>query len=408
MKFSGQCSSVRWLCYASVHLSRGEIRRSRRSRGLSLDVIREREREREREMGDEFDEDDDGEFYASRNARKKEVVDDYAMYALMARGRCSACKEWSLRGWSVVPFHTMPCGHQLCQRCVDDTFRQKESATAACTECSRKFRKHELTAKSKEDMLLERACKVRRHVCSKFNKSEIDFDSVEEYHKYVERVEKIIDCTIEGVDLDWVDEQMRANEAQNQSIAARNRSNNIQRMSVWKREVLAERLGQVKDMMRFLAEDAISYKRATQEEKEDWDEFGIETLRRSLVSMSEKSREMFAEHGLVLPSTDEVREAAAKADARAALVEASKRNDAGKTKRLSTAALVKQLKNAPYRVRRPPLPQPAPKDGSKRLPRAKMTGKVLVRKKRRKAGGFNRRLVLMRTRHEMFTAFYEP
>ena len=334
---------------------------------------------------------------------EKKKVDDYSMLELMERGRCTACTEWSVRGWNIVPFKTIPCGHQICANCIEDLFRQNENKTAQCEVCQTKFRNYELTDKTKDEMLLERACRVRKEVTNVFNKTEHDFGTIEEYHKYQEKVEKIIDCKLQGIEEGWVEQEMKRNETFNQGITARNRSNQIQRMSGWGRQVLAEQLDYLIVMRKFFAEDAAAYKRMTEDEKDEWEELGINDIRKALVEDSERYRKKIEENGFVLPKLSTFQAAVAKAEG---VPKKGMQNGRGATQ-LSAAERVHKLKQLPHRHRVVAKPQPGPMDGSKKLPQKRAAKSTEERAKQRRAGGFDVKLVKSRTKHEMFSGVFK-
>ncbi|XP_061174780.1 CDK-activating kinase assembly factor MAT1-like [Saccostrea echinata] len=111
---------------------------------------------------------------------------------------CPRCKTTKYRNPSLKLLVNV-CGHSLCETCVEALF-VKGSGT--CPECGTALRKTNFRVQLFEDPFIEKEIEVRKKILKDFNKKEEDFDTLEEYNDYIEKIETIIFNIINNVDVD--------------------------------------------------------------------------------------------------------------------------------------------------------------------------------------------------------------
>ena len=81
------------------------------------------------------------------------------------------------------------CGHKMCENCMNTIFTRP---TAPCPECGQALKKSDYRERQFDDIYIERDVNIRKEILKDFNKREEDFDQLEEYNDYLERVEELI------------------------------------------------------------------------------------------------------------------------------------------------------------------------------------------------------------------------
>ncbi|CAH8651564.1 unnamed protein product [Heterobilharzia americana] len=81
------------------------------------------------------------------------------------------------------------CGHSLCENCVEVLFVR---GSGLCGQCKTPIRKTNFRYQLFEDPLVQKEIDIRKKVLSDFNKREDDFDCLEDYDSYLEKIEEIV------------------------------------------------------------------------------------------------------------------------------------------------------------------------------------------------------------------------
>lgn len=93
------------------------------------------------------------------------------------------------------------CYHKMCQKCVQRIFR---NGPALCPYqgCNRTLRMNRFREITFEDIRVEKEVDVRRRMSKIFNKREEDFETIQDYNNYLNKVEDIIFDLINGVSVE--------------------------------------------------------------------------------------------------------------------------------------------------------------------------------------------------------------
>ena len=83
------------------------------------------------------------------------------------------------------------CYHKICESCVDRIF-SLGPAKCPYPKCHKTLRKNKFKIQLFEDINIEREVDIRKRVLEVYNKTEEDFDSLQEYNAYLENIEEIV------------------------------------------------------------------------------------------------------------------------------------------------------------------------------------------------------------------------
>lgn len=108
------------------------------------------------------------------------------------------------------------CYHKMCESCVDRIFSWGPSL-CPYPGCGKTLRKNKFKTQMFEDLAVEREVDIRQRVTKVFNKRQEDFDTLQEYNNYLERVEDIIFNLVNGIDVEKTEAELRAYEAENKN-----------------------------------------------------------------------------------------------------------------------------------------------------------------------------------------------
>lgn len=91
------------------------------------------------------------------------------------------------------------CYHKICESCVDRIF-SLGPAPCPYPNCGRILRKNKFKKQVFDDILIEREVDIRKRVHGIYNKTEEDFENLQDYNAYLEKIETIIFNLANGVD----------------------------------------------------------------------------------------------------------------------------------------------------------------------------------------------------------------
>ncbi|XP_048736884.1 CDK-activating kinase assembly factor MAT1-like [Ostrea edulis] len=111
---------------------------------------------------------------------------------------CPRCKTTKYRNPSLKLLVNV-CGHSLCETCVEALFVK---GSGSCPECGTALRKINFRVQLFEDPSTEKEIEIRKKILKDYNKKEEDFDTLEEYNDYIERIETIIYNIVNNIDVD--------------------------------------------------------------------------------------------------------------------------------------------------------------------------------------------------------------
>ncbi|KAA0193097.1 CDK-activating kinase assembly factor MAT1 [Fasciolopsis buskii] len=112
------------------------------------------------------------------------------------------------------------CGHSLCENCVEVLFAR---GSGLCVQCKTPIRKANFRYQLFEDPLVQKEVELRKKILTDFNKREDDFDSLEEYDLYLEKIEEIVFNLMNDVDVDETKRYIEQYKKENKDIIKRNR-----------------------------------------------------------------------------------------------------------------------------------------------------------------------------------------
>lgn len=159
---------------------------------------------------------------------------------LLARPRddneCGQCKAAA----KDVQILTAKCGHQrICAECLPHYIQveSRGSGLVDCPTCRQKLEEEDFSAKTPEDLDMERKIQVRRQVKQVYNKFESEFADARGYNDYLEKVEDLIWNLTYNNDVLRTKEEMDAYTQENREAIARNRRKRDEERAAWKKRV---------------------------------------------------------------------------------------------------------------------------------------------------------------------------
>lgn len=134
---------------------------------------------------------------------------------------CQICKSSRYLNPDMKFLVNPECYHKMCESCVDRIF-SLGPAPCPYVGCGKILRKNKFKTQLFEDTQVEREVDVRQAVKKTFNKSEQDFNSLEEYNNYLEEVETIIFNLVHGIDVEETERKLAAYEMANRNLIKAN------------------------------------------------------------------------------------------------------------------------------------------------------------------------------------------
>ncbi|KAF5399787.1 MNAT CDK-activating kinase assembly factor 1 [Paragonimus heterotremus] len=112
------------------------------------------------------------------------------------------------------------CGHSLCENCVEVLFVR---GSGLCVQCKTPIRKANFRYQLFEDPSVQKEVELRKKILNDFNKREEDFDSLEEYDLYLEKIEEIIYNLMNDVSVEETKRYIELYKKENKDIIKKNR-----------------------------------------------------------------------------------------------------------------------------------------------------------------------------------------
>ncbi|RMX63712.1 hypothetical protein KXD40_004861 [Peronospora effusa] len=81
------------------------------------------------------------------------------------------------------------CGHRFCDHCIKREFQHQREI--ACPACQKAVKKSQLQDKTIEELNFAKETSIRKKVTKDYNKTEDDFDTLDEYNDYLETLENL-------------------------------------------------------------------------------------------------------------------------------------------------------------------------------------------------------------------------
>jgi CDK-activating kinase assembly factor MAT1 len=134
------------------------------------------------------------------------------------------------------------CYHRMCKTCVERIFKDGPNQCPYAT-CHKTLRLRGFKTAYFADLSVEREVDIRRRVAAVFNKVEDDFETLNDYNDYLDRVECLTDDMVNGSDeaRRKADAELKAWEAQHKADIERNRRLARESEDERQRRVAAER-----------------------------------------------------------------------------------------------------------------------------------------------------------------------
>lgn len=131
-----------------------------------------------------------------------------------SRDMCPICKTDRYLSPNMTFLINPECYHKICESCVDRIF-SLGPAKCPYPKCSKTLRKNRFKKQVFEDIKIEREIDIRKRIQTVYNKTEEDFDSLQEYNAYLESVENLIFNLTEGIDVEAMEKEVAQYEADN-------------------------------------------------------------------------------------------------------------------------------------------------------------------------------------------------
>ncbi|PKS12715.1 hypothetical protein jhhlp_000923 [Lomentospora prolificans] len=110
---------------------------------------------------------------------------------------CPVCKTSRYLNRDLEFLINPDCYHPMCTNCVGRIFKDGPNQCPYAG-CYKTLRKRGFRAPWFNDLSVERECDIRKRVAAVFNKVEDDFETLEDYNNYLERVEDLTDALVNG------------------------------------------------------------------------------------------------------------------------------------------------------------------------------------------------------------------
>lgn len=133
--------------------------------------------------------------------------------------RCPRCATTKYRNPSLKLMVNV-CGHALCENCVDLLFVK---GSGICPTCGNQLRRNNFRQQLFEDEFIEKEVSIRRKVLRDFNLKEEDFESLNDYNKYLEEVEDVIYNLVNNIDVPATNKRIDDFKTGNAAKIAKNR-----------------------------------------------------------------------------------------------------------------------------------------------------------------------------------------
>ncbi|CAI2735751.1 unnamed protein product [Schistosoma spindalis] len=129
------------------------------------------------------------------------------------------------------------CGHSLCENCVEVLFVR---GSGLCAQCKTPIRKTNFRYQLFEDPLVQKEIDIRKKLLGDFNKREDDFDCLEEYNLYLEKIENLIYNLTNDINVEETKRYIENYKKENKEIIKKNRTKPSSSMAFYDSELERE------------------------------------------------------------------------------------------------------------------------------------------------------------------------
>eukprot|EP01035_Chromulina_nebulosa_P032092 gene32092-42830_t len=118
---------------------------------------------------------------------------------------CAVCgkKQFSAANLSRQVFQVNTannCGHKFCSSCIDRELSRKRQFS--CPQCTSMVSREKLSNRSIDETEVERDFRIRKGIKAIFNKTEVDFPTLDSFKDYEEMVEDLIFNKVNSLDVE--------------------------------------------------------------------------------------------------------------------------------------------------------------------------------------------------------------
>ncbi|ODV89656.1 hypothetical protein CANCADRAFT_4280 [Tortispora caseinolytica NRRL Y-17796] len=125
---------------------------------------------------------------------------------------CYVCKSSRYLNPEMRFLINTECYHKMCSNCVDRIFSYGPGP-CPYPGCDKILRKNKFKEQLFDDIGVEKEVDCRARVMKVYNKTEQDFDSLEEYNAYLEEIEDLVFSLVNGVNVSEVEAKLEAQRA---------------------------------------------------------------------------------------------------------------------------------------------------------------------------------------------------
>ncbi|CAK7897163.1 RNA polymerase II transcription factor B subunit 3 [[Candida] anglica] len=124
---------------------------------------------------------------------------------------CPICKTDRYLSPNMVFLINPECYHKICESCVDRIF-SLGPAPCPYPDCGKILRKNKFKKQVFDDLVIEREIDIRKRVSAIYNKTEEDFETLQEFNAYLENVENIVFNLTNNIDVEKTNADLNAYE----------------------------------------------------------------------------------------------------------------------------------------------------------------------------------------------------
>lgn len=129
-----------------------------------------------------------------------------------SKDMCPICKTDRYLSPNMTFLINPECYHKVCESCVDRIF-SLGPAPCPYPKCHKILRKNKFKKQVFEDIKIEQEIDTRKRIQSIYNKTEEDFESLQDYNKYLEDIETIVFNMSNGIDMEATEAEVSKYEA---------------------------------------------------------------------------------------------------------------------------------------------------------------------------------------------------
>eukprot|EP01134_Creolimax_fragrantissima_P003340 CFRG3340T1 len=139
-----------------------------------------------------------------------------------------------------MKFMVTKCGHRICDMCMKRLLGGTGVGTCFVPGCSTTLRQNNFQDQIYEDTAVQSEVTVRQQIVAEFNKTQEDFNSLDEYNQYLEDVEDIIYNLVNKMDLDNTKAKIETNRIENKRLIQGNRTRKEEEARAIREQVKSE------------------------------------------------------------------------------------------------------------------------------------------------------------------------